>query len=128
MKRAAAVLLMAFSLATPGAVNGAAAAVILNQAAAAAETEMENSMQLEAVEREATAHPDAWKAYLRVLSVVPRNAPTVLENRYRSLAVSLALKAAMNCSPDALRLVERNDVIEFRVLRSSLVTACRTAK
>ncbi|SAI38502.1 Uncharacterised protein [Enterobacter hormaechei] len=128
MKRTAAVLLMTLSLATPGAVNAAAAAVIFNQAAAAAKTEMENSIQLEAVEREATADPDAWKAYLRVLSVVPRNAPTVLENRYRSLAVSLALKAAMACSPDALRLLERNDVIEFRVLRSSLVTACRTAK
>ncbi|ELV2768929.1 MULTISPECIES: hypothetical protein [Enterobacteriaceae] len=125
MKRTAAVLLMMLSLATPGAVNAAAAAVIFNQAAAAAKTEMENS---EAVEREATADPDAWKAYLRVLSVVPRNAPTVLENRYRSLAVSLALKAAMACSPDALRLLERNDVIEFRVLRSSLVTACRTAR
>lgn len=128
MKRTTAVLLMVLSLATPGAVNAAAAAVIFNQAAAAAKTEMENSIQLEAVEREATAHPDAWKAYLRVLSVVPRNAPTVLENRYRSLAVSLALKAAMACSPDALRLLERNDVIEFRVLRSSLVTACRTAR
>ncbi|EPK3138007.1 MULTISPECIES: hypothetical protein [Enterobacteriaceae] len=128
MKRTAAVLLMMLSLATPGAVNAAAAAVIFNQAAAAAKTEMENSIQLEAVEREATADPDAWKAYLRVLSVVPRNAPTVLENRYRSLAVSLALKAAMACSPDALRLLERNDVIEFRVLRSSLVTACRTAR
>lgn len=125
MKRTAAVLLMMLSLATPGAVNAAAAAVIFNQAAAAAKTEMENS---EAVEREATADPDAWKAYLRVLSVVPRNAPTVLENRYRSLAVSLALKAAMACSHDALRLLERNDVIEFRVLRSSLVTACRTAR
>ncbi|HAS1003742.1 TPA: hypothetical protein I3768_003806 [Enterobacter cloacae] len=128
MKRTAAVLLMMLSMATPGAVNAAAAAVIFNQAAAAAKTEMENSIQLEAVEREATADPDAWKAYLRVLSVVPRNAPTVLENRYRSLAVSLALKAAMACSPDALRLLERNDVIEFRVLRSSLVTACRTAR
>ncbi|MGG1954855.1 hypothetical protein [Enterobacter cloacae] len=128
MKRTTAVVLIAFSLATPGAVNAAAAAVTFNQAAAAAKTEMENSIQLEAVEREATAHPDAWKAYLRVLSVVPRNAPTVLENRYRSLAVSLALKAAMACSPDALRLLERNDVIEFRVLRSSLVTACRTAR
>lgn len=128
MKRTAAVLLMMLSMATPGAVNAATAAVIFNQAAAAAKTEMENSIQLEAVEREATADPDAWKAYLRVLSVVPRNAPTVLENRYRSLAVSLALKAAMACSPDALRLLERNDVIEFRVLRSSLVTACRTAR
>lgn len=128
MKRTAAVLLTALSLAIPGAVNAAAAAVIFNQAAAAAKTEMEDSMQLEAVERETTANPDAWKAYLRVLSVVPRNAPTVLENRYRSLAISLALKAAMACSPDALKLLGRNDVIEFRVLRSSLVTACRTAK
>ncbi|MDV0787435.1 hypothetical protein VC623_22780 [Citrobacter amalonaticus] len=128
MKRTAAVLLMALSLTTPGAANAVAAAVTFNQAAAAAKTEMENSIQLEAVEREAMAHPDAWKAYLRVLSVVPRNTPTVLENRYRSLAVSLALKAAMACSPDALKLLERNDVIEFRVLRSSLVSACRTAK
>ncbi|ENO0293414.1 hypothetical protein ACAD15_004516 [Enterobacter bugandensis] len=128
MKRTAAVLLTTLSLAIPGAVNAAAAAVIFNQAAAAAKIEMEDSMQLEAVEREATANPDAWKAYLRVLSVVPRNAPTVLENRYRSLAISLALKAAMACSPDALKLLGRNDVIEFRVLRSSLVSACRTAK
>lgn len=129
MKRTAAILLIAFSLALPGAANAAAMFTAVNTALAAAEAEeANNSTQLEALEREAVTLPDAWKAYLQVVSAVPRNAPTVLENRYRSLAVSLAIKAAMNCSPDALKLVERNDVIEFRVLRSSLVTACRTAK
>lgn len=129
MKRTAAILLIAFSLALPGAANAAAIFTAVNTALAAAEAEeANNSAQLEALEREAVTLQDAWKAYLQVVSAVPRNAPTALENRYRSLAVSLAIKAAMNCSPDALKLVERNDVIEFRVLRSSLVTACRTAK
>lgn len=128
MKRNTAILFMALSLALPGVVNASAAAVIFIQTAAAAEKEMEDSIQLEAVEREATTQPDAWKAYQQVLSAVPQSAPSVLENRYRGLAVSLALKAAMNCSPEALKLVERNDVIEFRVLRSSLISACKTAK
>ncbi|QLA70615.1 hypothetical protein HWQ17_23690 (plasmid) [Enterobacter pasteurii] len=74
------------------------------------------------------AQPDAWKAYLQVSDAVPADAPIMLQNRYRSLAISLALKAAMACSSDALKLLERNDVIEFRVLRSSLVSACKTAK
>ena len=125
MKRTFTVLLIVLSLAMPGAVNAAAAAVIFSQTAAAAKTEMEDSIQLEAVEREAATQSDAWKAYLQAVSAVPQNASTVLENRYRSLAVSLALKAAMNCSPDALKLVERNDVIEFRVLRTSLTSFCR---
>ena len=109
-------------------VNASAAAVIFNQTAATAKKEMEDSIQLESVEREAMTQSDAWKAYQQVLSAVPQNTPTVLENCYRSLAVSLVLKAAMNCSPEALKLVERNDVIEFRVLRSSLISACITAK
>ncbi|MBF4821706.1 hypothetical protein ACMFGQ_20615 (plasmid) [Enterobacter hormaechei] len=128
MKRNTAILFMALSLALPGVVNASAAAVIFNQTAATAKKEMEDSIQLESVEREAMTQSDAWKAYQQVLSAVPQNAPTVLENRYRSLAVSLVLKAAMNCSPEALKLVERNDVIEFRVLRSSLISACITAK
>lgn len=129
MKRTAAVLLIAFSQAMPRAANAAAVAAIVtavNTALAAAEVEeANNSAQLEVLEREAVTLPDAWKAYLQVVSAVPRNAPTVLENLYRSLAVSLAIKAAMNCSPDALKLVERNDVIEFRVLRTSLTSSCR---
>jgi len=88
----------------------------------------EREDQLEAVERDALAQPDAWKAYLQVSGAAPADAPIMLQNSYRSLAVSLALKAAMDCSSDALRLLNRNDVIEFRVLRSSLVSACRTAK
>ncbi|MCK6879753.1 hypothetical protein L8S23_21510 [Enterobacter bugandensis] len=126
MKRTAAILLMAFSLATPGAVNAAATVVVLNQMAA--QKQNERAARFEALEREALALPDAWKAYQQVSDSVPGDTPTELQNRYRSLAVSLALKAAMACSPDALRLLERNDVIEFRVLRSSLVTACKTAK
>lgn len=128
MKRNTAILFMALSLALPGVVNASVAAVIFNQTAATAKKEMEDSIQLESVEREAMTQSDAWKAYQQVLSAVPQNAPTVLENCYRSLAVSLVLKAAMNCSPEALKLVERNDVIEFRVLRSSLISACITAK
>lgn len=132
MKRTAAVLLIAFSLALPGAANAAAVAAIftaVNTAAAEAEAEeANNSVQLEALEREVVAVPDAWKAYQQVSRTVPDGATIELQNRYRSLAVSLVLKAAMACSPDALRLLERNDVIEFRVLRSSLVTACRTAR
>ncbi|HIC0892597.1 TPA: hypothetical protein ACWZ1E_004430 [Enterobacter hormaechei] len=128
MKRNTAILFMALSLALPGVVNASAAAVIFNQTAATAKKEMEDSIQLESVEREAMTQSDAWKAYQQVLSAEPQNAPTVLENCYRSLAVSLVLKAAMNCSPEALKLVERNDVIEFRVLRSSLISACITAK
>lgn len=126
MKRTAAILLMAFSLATPGAVNAAATVVVLNQMAA--QKQNERAARFEALEREALALPDAWKAYQQVSDSVPGDTPTELQNRYRSHAVSLALKAAMACSPDALRLLERNDVIEFRVLRSSLVTACKTAK
>lgn len=126
MKRTAAVLLIAFSLATPGAVNAAATVVVLNQMAAQKQNERE--ARFETLEREAMARPDAWEAYLQVSDAAPDDAPVELQNRYRSLAASLALKAAMACSPDALRLLERNDVIEFRILRSSLVTACRTAK
>lgn len=128
MKRTFTVLLIVLSLVTPGTVNAAAAAVIFSQTAAAAKTDMEDSIQLEAAEREAVTQPDAWKAYLQVSDAVPADAPIMLQNRYRSLAISLALKAAMACSPDALKLLGRNDVIEFRVLRSSLVSACRTAK
>lgn len=130
MKRTTAVLLIAFSLALPGAANAAAVAAIFtaaNTAAAEAE-EANNSVQLEALEREVVALPDAWKAYQQVSRTVPDGATIELQNRYRSLAVSLVLKAAMACSPNALRLLERNDVIEFRVLRSSFVTACRTAR
>ncbi|MCU6194766.1 hypothetical protein [Enterobacter sichuanensis] len=132
MKRTTAVLLIAFSLSLPGAANAAAVAAIftaVNTAAAEAEAEEANkSAQFEALEREVVALPDAWKAYQQVSRTVPDGATIELQNRYRSLAVSLVLKAAMACSPDALRLLERNDVIEFRVLRSSLVSACRTAK
>ncbi|HDS4422414.1 TPA: hypothetical protein QHX13_003556 [Enterobacter cloacae] len=132
MKRTAAVLLIAFCLALPGAANAVAVAAIFTAAnTAAAEAEAEeanNSVQFEALEREVVAVPDAWKAYQQVSRTVPDGATIELQNRYRSLAVSLVLKAAMACSPDALRLLGRNDVIEFRVLRSSLVSACRTAK
>jgi hypothetical protein len=132
MKRTTAVLLIAFSLSLSGAANAAAVAAIFTAAnTAVAEAEAEeanNSVQFEALEREVVALPDAWKAYQQVSRTVPAGATIELQNRYRSLAVSLVLKAAMVCSPDALRLLERNDVIEFRVLRSSLVTACRTAR
>ncbi|HDC4621229.1 TPA: hypothetical protein O8U14_004522 [Enterobacter asburiae] len=123
MKRTAAVLFLALTLAIPGAVNAGGSYLVLNQ-----QKQKEREDQFEAVERDALAQPDAWKAYLQVSDTVPADAPIMLQNRYRSLAISLALKAAMACSPDALKLLGRNDVIEFRVLRSSLVTACRTAK
>lgn len=126
MKRTAVILLMVLSLTTPGAVNAADTVSVLN--AMATQNRSNEIARFEALEHEALTQPDAWKAYQQVSGALPDDAPTELQNRYRSLAVSLALKAAMNCSPDALRLVERNDVIEFRVLRSSLVTACRTAK
>lgn len=126
MKRTAAVLFLALTLAIPGAVNAAATVVVLNQMAA--QKQIARAARFEALEREALALPDAWKAYQQVSDSVPGDAPTELQNRYRSLAVSFAIKAAMTCSPEALKLLERNDVIEFRVLRSSLVSACRTAK
>lgn len=126
MKCNTAILFVALTVAIPGAVNAAATSVVLNQMAM--QKQKEREAQFEAVERDALAQTDAWKAYLQVSGAVPGDAPTELQNRYRSLAVSLALKAAMTCSPDALRLLERNDVIEFRVLRSSLVSACSTAK
>lgn len=126
MKHKTAILFMALSLATPGAVNAAAVAAIFTAAnSALVDEEVDDSAQLEAVERDAVVQPDAWKAYQQVLNAVPKNASTGLKNRYRSLAVSLALKAAMTCSPEALKLLERNDVIEFRVLRSSFTSACR---
>ncbi|MGS3490056.1 hypothetical protein ACB276_19815 [Enterobacter hormaechei subsp. xiangfangensis] len=126
MKCNTAILFVALTLAMPGAVNAAATVAVLNQMAAQKQKERED--QLEAVERDALAQPDAWKAYLQVSDAVPADAPIMLQNRYRSLAISLALKAAMACSPDALKLLGRNDVIEFRVPRTSLVSACRTAK
>lgn len=74
MKRTAAVLLIAFSLAIPRAANAAAVAAIFTAvntavavavAVAVAEAEeANNSVQLEALEREAVTLPDAWKAYL----------------------------------------------------------------
>ncbi|ELN2577954.1 hypothetical protein U9D55_003857 [Enterobacter roggenkampii] len=123
MKCNTAILFMALTLAIPGAVNAGGSYLVLNQ-----QKQKEREDQFEAVERDALAQPDAWKAYLQVSDAVPADAPIMLQNRYRSLAISLALKAAMACSSDALKLLERNDVIEFRVLRSSLVSACRTAK
>lgn len=126
MKCNTAILFVALTLAIPGAVNAAATVAVLNQMATQKQKERED--QLEAVERDALAQPDAWKAYLQMSDAVPDDAPIMLQNRYRSLAISLALKAAMACSSDALKLLERNDVIEFRVLRSPLVSACRTAK
>lgn len=129
MKRETAILFMALSLVTPGAVNAAAVAAIFTAAnSALVDEEVDDSAQLEAVEREAVVQPDAWKAYQQVLNTVPKNSSTGLKKRYRSLAVSLALKAAMTCSPEALKLLERNDVIEFRVLRLPLSSSCRTAK
>lgn len=129
MKRETAILLMALSLATPGAVSAAAVAAIFTAAnSASVDEEVDDSAQFEAIERETEVQPDAWKAYQQVLNAVPKNASTGLKNRYRSLAVSLALKAAMTCSPEALKLLERNDVIEFRVLRLPVSSSCRTAK
>lgn len=129
MKRETAILLMALSLAAPGVVNAAAVAAIITTAnSALVDEEVDGSAQFEAVEREAEVQPDAWKAYQQVLNAVPKNVSTGLKNRYRSLAVSLALKAAMACSPEALKLLERNDVIEFRVLRLPFSSSCRTAK
>lgn len=113
MKRIASVLLMVLSLTTPDAVKAAATVVVLNQMAA--QKQIARAARFEALEREALALPDAWKAYQQVSDSVPGDAPTELQNRYRSLAVSLAIKAAMTCSPEALKLLERNDVIEFRV-------------
>lgn len=123
MKCNTAILFVALTLAIPGAVNAGGSYLVLNQ-----QKQKEREDQFEAVERDALAQPDAWKAYLQVSDAVPADAPIMLQNRYRSLAISLALKAAMACSSDALKLLERNDVIEFRVLRSSLVSACKTAK
>lgn len=129
MKRETAILFIMLSLATPGAVNAAAVAAIFTAAnSASVDEEADDSAQLEAVEREVVVQPDVWKAYQQVLNAVPKNASTGLKNRYRSLAVSLALKAAMTCSPEALKLLERNDVIEFRVLRLPVSSSCRTAK
>ncbi|CZY52794.1 hypothetical protein RJ218_003882 [Enterobacter hormaechei] len=141
MKRTVAVLLMVLSLTIPGAVNAADTVSVLNTMVAvnaattvsvlnsmAAQNRSNQIARFEALEHEALTQPDAWKAYHQVSDSVPGDAPTELQNRYRSLTVSLAIKAAMTCSPEALKLLERNDVIEFRVLRSSLVSACRTAK
>lgn len=123
MKCNTAILFVALTLAIPGPVNAGSAMLALDQ-----QKQKEREDQFEAVERDALAQPDAWRAYLQVSGAVPADAPIMLQNSYRSLAVSLALKAAMDCSSDALRLLDRNDVIEFRVLRSSLVSACRPAK
>jgi len=123
MKCNTAILFVALTLAIPGPVNAGSAMLALDQ-----QKQKEREDQFEAVERDALAQPDAWKAYLQVSGAVPADAPIMLQNSYRRLAVSLALKAAMDCSSDALRLLDRNDVIEFRVLRSSLVSACRPAK
>ncbi|QGG11686.1 hypothetical protein [Enterobacter cancerogenus] len=123
MKCNTAILFVALTLAIPGPVNAGSAMLALDQ-----QKQKEREDQFEAVERDALAQPDAWKAYLQVSGAVPADAPIMLQNSYRSLAVSLALKAAMDCSSGALRLLDRNDVIEFRVLRSSLVSACRPAK
>ncbi|PNF13556.1 hypothetical protein A6J71_00570 [Enterobacter cancerogenus] len=123
MKCNTAILFVALTLAIPGPVNAGSAMLALDQ-----QKQKEREDQFEAVERDALAQPDAWKAYQQVSGAVPADAPIMLQNSYRSLAVSLALKAAMDCSSDALRLLDRNDVIEFRVLRSSLVSACRPAK
>ncbi|MGX5079588.1 hypothetical protein [Enterobacter mori] len=125
MKCNTAILFVALTLAIPGPVNAGSAMLALDQQK---QKQKEREDQLEAVERDALAQPDAWKAYLQVSGAVPADAPIMLQNSYHSLTVSLALKAAMDCSSDALRLLDRNDVIEFRVLRSSLVSACRTAK
>jgi hypothetical protein len=81
--------------------------------------------KFEATEREATAQSDAWKGYQLVSLATPAHGPDSLLQEYHRLAMSLALKAAMACSPDALRHLERNDVIEFRILRSSITSACR---
>lgn len=129
MKLETAILFMTISLVTPGAVNAAAVAAIFTAAnSALVDEEVDDSAQFEVVEREAVVQPDTWKAYQQVLNAVPKNASAELKNRYRSLAVSLTLKAAMACSPEALKLLERNDVIEFRVLRLPFFSSCRTAK
>ncbi|PUY13607.1 hypothetical protein [Cronobacter sakazakii] len=62
MKCNTAILFVALTLAIPGAVNAAATVAVLDQLA----KQKEREDQLEAVERDALAQPDAWKAYLQV--------------------------------------------------------------
>ena len=67
MKHKTAILFMALSLATPGAANAAAVAAIFTAAnSALVDEEVDDSAQLEAVERDAVVQPDAWKAYQQV--------------------------------------------------------------
>lgn len=73
------------------------------------------------------AQPDAWAAYQQVTRAAPKDAPLSLREQYRDLDISLVLKAALKCSPDALALMaERQDVITFRVLQPTNATACKT--
>ena len=60
MKCNTAILFVALKLAMPGAVNAAATVAVLDQMATKKQKERED--QLEAVERDDVAQPDAWKA------------------------------------------------------------------
>ncbi|MEG5923559.1 hypothetical protein UXQ12_23630 [Enterobacter hormaechei] len=77
MKCNTAILFVALTLAIPGAVNAAATVAVLDQMATKKQKERED--QLEAVELDALAQPDAWKAYLQVSDAVPADAPIMLQ-------------------------------------------------
>lgn len=117
-----------FTLSLYLAASANASSIIVLNAANTAASRIQAEKQFERVESKAMSQPDSWKAYQMVSEVAPENTNAELRNRYRSLSVSLVIKAAMACSPEALRVIERNDVIEFRILRSSLASACRNNK
>lgn len=63
-----------------------------------------------------------WAAYSLVSNSVPDDIDEMLRSDYRKLAISLAIKAAQQNSPEALALMfRRDDVEEFQELRPLLV-------
>lgn len=76
----------------------------------------------ENTERKATQMLDAWAAYLFVTSSVSDDTSNAMRQRYRKLAVFLAVKAIKQNSPEALTLMfSRDDVQEFNELKTEYV-------
>ncbi|QOV66483.1 hypothetical protein [Kosakonia pseudosacchari] len=85
--------------------------------------------KFQALKQESEKAQDAWQAYLTVTRSVPADINNNLRDKYRQLAITLALKAARANNPDALTLVYTRDdvdVPEFLPARQQMVNALLT--
>ena len=112
-------LLVSVTLVTP---SYAVTSSVINMISIFSISDSETSVDKFKALKQKTDAMAPWAAYNLVTDSVPGDIGEQLRNDYRKLAISLAIKAAQQNSPEALALIlRRDDVEEFQEIRPLLV-------